>query len=190
MAALNLSSLGGRKKRQKINLLPQEEFAASTMGRILAWALSTFRVIVIITEVIIMGAFLSRFWLDARNADLSDEIQQRQAVIVASKEFEDEFNSVQKKLSIISALSKEVPPAQVLGNTTPALPQDIFIDTYSHVNKEVRIKGISPSERSIAQFMTNLSALENTKKATLTQLDTQEGQESLLIFGVTVELKE
>ena len=50
-------------RKEEINLLPQKGFEATTAGRILAWILSTFRIIVIITELLVMVAFLSRFWL-------------------------------------------------------------------------------------------------------------------------------
>ena len=81
--------MAARKKSSRINLLPQEEFAASTLGRILAWILSTFRILVIMTELIVILAFLSRFWLDARTTDLNEEIKQylRFTAQIAIEEF-------------------------------------------------------------------------------------------------------
>ena len=70
-------------KNKSINLLPQEEFDASIFGRTLKWAMGTFRIIVIITEMVVMGAFLSRFWLDAQNSDLDNSIKIASAQISA-----------------------------------------------------------------------------------------------------------
>jgi len=183
--------MAARKKRKSINLLPQEEFAASTKGRILAWLLSTFKTIVIITEMIIMGAFLSRFWLDAKSADLNEEIQQKQAVIAASKDFEDEFKNTQTKLSIISGLSKKEESSQeILAQITSRLPQNIYLNSFSYSESKVKIRGISPSELAIAQLITNLGEIENFEEITLSQLDTSEDQSSLLIFGVTIDLQQ
>ncbi len=66
--------MAARKNQQLINLLPQEEFAVSTLGRILAWLMSTFRYIVIAVEMVVMLAFLSRFWLEwnTHDVDLAD----------------------------------------------------------------------------------------------------------------------
>ena len=89
--------MAARKKRQ-INLLPQEEFAASTLGRVLNWLLTTFRYIVIVTEIVVMTAFLSRFWLDAKSTDLNELIKQKQAVIAASADFEKEFRLTKDNL--------------------------------------------------------------------------------------------
>ena len=83
--------MAARKKQAQVNLLPQEEFAGTTFGRTLRWAMSSFRIIVIATEMIVMLTFLSRFWLDARNADLNDLIKQKSAVLSASADFEKEF---------------------------------------------------------------------------------------------------
>src|SRR5512144_1767398 len=93
-------------KSKSINLLPQEEFENSVLGRILRWATGSFRVIVIITEMVVMGAFLSRFWLDAQNSDLNDSIQIKSAQISAQKDFENQFRQIQKKLDIYKGISK------------------------------------------------------------------------------------
>src|SRR3989304_6667942 len=96
-----------KKSTHQINLLPQEQFAASTSGRILAWALSTFRIIVIITELVVILAFLSRFFLDAQNADLSEQIEQKSGIVAASSDFEKTFRQTQKKLEIFSVLTDQ-----------------------------------------------------------------------------------
>jgi len=85
-------------KSKQINLIPQDEFESSNFGRILKWALSTFRIVVIVTELIVMSAFLSRFWLDAKNSDLNEEINVNKSQIIAYKDIETEFRSLQKNL--------------------------------------------------------------------------------------------
>ncbi|KKR69678.1 MAG: hypothetical protein UU12_C0039G0005 [Candidatus Woesebacteria bacterium GW2011_GWA2_40_7b] len=92
-------------KTKTINLLPQEEFDVSTLGRILKWAMGTFRIIVIVTEMIVMTAFLSRFWLDAQNSDLNDAIAIKTAQISAQSDFEKQFRILQHKLSIFKTLT-------------------------------------------------------------------------------------
>jgi len=176
-----------KKKRKQINLLPQEEFAASTKGRILTWFLSTFRVVVVATEVLIMGAFLSRFWLDVTSADLSDEIDQNLAVVNALEDFEDDFKDTQRKLKIVSTLSeKDFGATSLINQISSLLPSNIFLTTYLFEENEVKIKGLSPSEASIAQTITNLKEVEGYDSVTLTQLDTGEDFSSLLVFGITL----
>lgn len=179
--------MAARKKKKQINLLPQEEFAASTKGRILTWFLSTFRIVVVATQVLIMAAFLSRFWLDVTSADLSDEIEQKQRVVEAFREFESDFKNTQKKLRIISNLSEQDSnTTSILNEISSRLPSDIYLTTYSFEENEVKIKGLSPRESSIAQAIVNLQEIEGFDSVKLTQLDTEEGLSSLLVFGITL----
>lgn len=188
---LDLKLFGNKKKGSKpINLLPKEEFAASTKGRILTWILSTFKTIVIVTEMIIMTAFFSRFWLDAKSSDLNEEIRTKQAVLAASKEFEDEFKNVQKKLKIISELSEDsLKPQEILSYISSMLPQDIYINSFSLNEKTIQIKGVSPSEKSIAQFIVNLDGDDSLGEPSLNELGTAEDQTSLLTFGIVINLE-
>ena len=91
-----------KKKTSVINLLPQEEFRKSPVGRILHWATTTFRTIVIITELIVIVAFLSRFSLDAKNADLNDIVRQNQSIIESYKDFEIEFRQIQQRIKSVA----------------------------------------------------------------------------------------
>lgn len=177
------------KKEKRINLLPQEEFAASTLGRVLAWLMSTFRIIVIVTEVVVMGAFLSRFWLDARAADLTDLIRQRQAIIEASEEFETEFRQTQAKLRIFSNIvTSQEGVSETLTTTSSYLPTDIFLTSFSIGQGSVQIKGVSPTEISIAQLLANLESVEEFQDVALTQVDTSEELGGLLTFTLKISL--
>lgn len=182
--------MAARKKGTGINLLPQEEFASSTMGRALSWALSTFRIIVIITEVVVMAAFLSRFWLDARVADLNDAIAQNKAVIEATSEFEKDFKSAQNRLGIFTALaSEEAGAADTLELITSYIPTNVALTSYGFLPNKASVKGVSTSERSIAQFIANLESEENFEEVSLTQLGASEDQASQLIFTLDISLK-
>ncbi|MBU0572594.1 PilN domain-containing protein [Patescibacteria group bacterium] len=181
--------MAARKKKNRINLLPQEEFAQSTLGRVLAWLLSSFRVIVIITEVFVMMVFLSRFWLDAKSADLNDLIKQRQAVLVASVDFENEFRGAQKKLSIFSELTAVDKPTTGHLNTTSSLvPPEIVLSSFSFVGDDIKIEGVSPNERGIAQFVANLDASDEFEEVAITQISTDKEIQVLLTFSLKLTL--
>ena len=165
--------MAAQKKQAQVNLLPQEEFAGTTFGRTLRWAMGSFRIIVIATEMIVMLAFLSRFWLDARNADLNDLIKQKAAVLSASADFEKEFKDTQKKLTIFDALAvEEGAPSSLLGTITTLMPTDILLLSYAFSGEAIQIRGTSQNEISIAQFMVNLENSESFDKVTLNNLDT------------------
>lgn len=178
------------KSQSQINLLPREEFAGSTLGKMLLWALSTFRIMVIVTEMFVMLAFLSRFWLDARNVDLNDLIKQKQAVLATSSDFEKEFRNLQKRLKIFSALSTdERIISSYLTTIVSYLPTDISLDSFSWSGSTLQIKGASVTEGSISQLIVNLEESGSFEKVEMTNLDSSRQEGSLLSFTLRLTPK-
>src|SRR3989338_7415536 len=121
-----------KKKQSLVNLLPQNEFESSVVGRILKWILTTFRVIVITVELVVILGFLSRFWLDLRNSDLTDEIKQKEALVESYFGFEKEFKRTQKKIEIFSLASDEKNDTlPLLTSSVRRLPIDIQLLSFS-----------------------------------------------------------
>lgn len=176
-------------KKQVINLLPQEEFEKSTWGRTLRWATTTFRTIVIITEMIVILAFLSRFWLDAKNADLNDIIKQNGAVIEAYQDFENEFRSVQKGIQVFSILSSDPSLNSLITKAVNALPEDIRLISVSEVGNSLQVKGASASERSIVQYISNLSADPTFKEIKVTNAAASAENQAIIVFTLEANLK-
>jgi Tfp pilus assembly protein PilN len=177
------------KKEPKINLLPQEEFESSIVGRVLKWALSTFRIIVIVMEMVVMAAFLSRFWLDARNSDLNESIKQKQAVLTASADFEKEFRQVQKRLNIASVLYSVSQPSPSISSIASYLPVDVFLSSLSFTDDSVQVKGIASSEKGVAQFIANLESDKKIKEVSLSQVDSSKEGGISLVFTLKITLE-
>ena len=179
--------MAARKSKNQINLLLQEEFAGSTMGRVLLWALSTFRIIVIVTEMVVMIAFLSRFWLDARNVDLNDLIKQKQAVLASSSDFEKDFRNTQKRLKVFSALTPEERPiSSYLTTIASYLPSDTSLSSYSYSGGTIQVKGEAVSEAGIAQFIVNLEEAGSFETVEMINLDSSRQETSLLSFTLRI----
>ena len=183
--------MSAHKKQEQINLLAQKGFEATTSGRILLWILSSFRVIVIVTEIIVMIAFLSRFWLDAQSTDLKEEIQQKQAVIAASLDFEKEFKKTQKKLSVFSEITQEEGKITLAINTVGSLlPPDAFLKSVAFSEQGIEIEGSTPNERSIQQIIVNLDSSNIFQDTILIELATPPDQLNLLNFKIRTQFKE
>jgi len=173
-------------KDKAINLLPQEEFDASILGRTLKWAIGTFRIIVIVTEMIVMGAFLSRFWLDAQNSDLSGSIKVKSAQIVAQTEIEKEFRDTQSRLNLVKQLKQAAPPSQKVDAIASKLPPDVSLTTVSVLENSVQVKGSSASEFGIAQFIANLKADPSFKSVDLGQINSSESNLAQTVFSIAI----
>lgn len=160
---------------REINLLPKEEFAMGTWGRILKWLLSTFRIIVVVVELVVMGAFLSRFWLDARSTDLNDQIKERQGVIAAFVETERDFRDAQDKLAVFAAITpEEKKNLPLIESITSYLPPDTLLSSITFVKDSFQVKAETVNELSIAQYLINLEASDKFKEIALQQLGSSE----------------
>ena len=138
--------------------------------------------------MIVMGAFLSRFWLDARNSDLNDEIKIKSAQIEAQSGFEKEFRNIQKKLSIFKTLSEAKKPTEIVEAMTSSMPSEVSLSSFSVQNDSAQIKGSSGSEIGIAQFISNLKTNPSVKNIELEQVNSSENNPSLLIFTIKVSI--
>lgn len=176
------------KKKNEINLIPVDKFAASSAGKILSWLLSTFRVIVIVVEMIVMLAFLSRFWLDAKNSDLNDEMKQKQALIAASKNFEDEFNATQDKISAFLALTTSAKSSNSLNDIPSVLPEGITLKSISISDTSILVDGESPSEGLIAQFIANLEGLDKYQGINLNQIGSNQDT-GMITYKIDIQKK-
>lgn len=179
-----------KKNEREINLLPQEEFEASTLGRILKWLLSTFRYIVIGTEMVVMMAFLSRFWLDAKSGDLTDAITQKQAIVSSYSTFEKQFRDVQSKLTIFKNFSTNSNlTSSVITEIAAKIPSDVTIQDISINGSKVSITATTTNESSASSFVINLSAskfLTNINLISVTSSTTVSGQ---IDFSISAILK-
>jgi Tfp pilus assembly protein PilN len=169
-----------------VNLLPQEEFNVSITGRVLHWAMSTFRIIVIVTEMIVMAAFLSRFWLDAQNSDLNDAIKIKSAQITTQANLEKEFKNIQLKVNIFKEMQVGVKPAQIVDAITSKLPADTVLTGISVSEGSALINGASAGESGIAQFITSLKADKTFKNVNLAGVNSSENNPAQTVFSVNV----
>jgi Tfp pilus assembly protein PilN len=173
-------------KNKAINLLPQEEFDISIIGRTLKWAMGTFRIIVIVTEIVVMAAFLSRFWLDAQNSDLTAAIKIKSAQIIAQAATEKEFRDVQSKLNIAKQIAPTVQPSQKIDAITSKLPSGVNLSSVSILDDSTQVKGSSASEFGIAQFVANLKADTSFKNVDLGQINSSEGNLAQTVFTIKI----
>lgn len=169
-----------------INLLPQEKFNVSITGRVLRWAMGTFRIIVIVTEMIVMAAFLSRFWLDAQNSDLNNTIKIKSAQISALAGTEKEFRAIQSKVNIVGKIQQTTKPGQIVDAITSKLSENVTLTGISVSDGTVLINCISQEESGISQFINNLKTSNTFKDVGLTSINSSVNNPAQTIFSVNL----
>jgi len=172
-------------KNKSINLLPSEEFNASTTGRILRWATGTFRLIVIVTEMVVMMAFLSRFWLDAQNSTLNNAIKLKSAQISAQASLEKQFRGIQSKLETFNQLSQDQKTSDLIGKITNKVPGSVTLSGITAGEGTINIRGTSFSDYDTMQFVASLAETP-FKSAELQQVSLSKDNPGTSDFTITV----
>lgn len=147
---------------KEISLLPNEANNNSFSARFLRWVTTVGRVVIIITEFIVIGAFLSRFWLDRKNSDLSEILRQQKAIIASTKDFETDYNSLQQRLIYIKNYYQNEPKyIKILDSLISSIPNGIYFESFN-LNKDKKTSQVSISaqlytyqESAIIGFITN-----------------------------------
>ena len=175
--------------RAAINLLPRSEFDLSLGGKFLKWALTTGRYIIILTEMVVILAFLSRFKLDSDLADLADRIEGKRKVLEALSESELGFRQTQTRLNLVRSLAKsQIDITGLLTQLDVAMPGERLI-TMSGVTlaeKEVTLTGESASEKNLGALLSNLSMNTRWKGVELSDITTDVLKKTT--FSITLKL--
>jgi len=150
--------------KKEVSLLPNADNNQTFFARTLRWLTTVGRVVLIFTELIVIGAFLSRFWLDRKNADLSETIRQQKAILTSTKEFEKDFISLQTRLDFIHNFYQKQPnyiPA--LNSLVESLPDGIFFQTLTMAHNDdkdpkttAKVELYAYQEEVIVDFISNL----------------------------------
>lgn len=166
---------------KKVNLLVREGFEYTTLGRVLTWALSAGRVIVILTELVVIAAFLSRFWLDRVLTDLNEANNNKRKQIEASGRFENDFRALQDRLVNYKKLAQKTEDSAKISQIASLLPADVSLKRISISKKDLQVTGFSLSEGGLAGL---IKGLADSKKYENVQLDglslSTEGQQGFV----------
>jgi len=154
-------------KKREISLLPAEEDVYSFSARALRWATVTGRYIIVLTEFIVILAFLSRFILDRQNADLSEVIRQQKAILQSTQDFEKEYDLLQKRMAFVKNYYDQpqnyIESINSLIESTPLdiIYKSILIKKDDQGQIFTTISILTQNEDSVKNFMGNLSANSN-----------------------------
>lgn len=151
-----------KKKFSSINLIPQDEFDKSLVGKSLKWALTTGKSIVILTEFVVILAFLSRFKLDRDLNDLNEVILQKQNIVESYSQVEERMLDVQARMTLAGEISSTtVNVSQSMDELALLVPIGTKLDTVELNQTDWVLRGVAGSETGFATLM---SRLENSGK--------------------------
>lgn len=151
-----------------INLLGEETIAHTPQGRIVQWALTYGRYIMIGTEIVVLLAFISRFSLDRKLTDLKEEISQKQAILEANLPLENDIRSLQDRLSRIkSVITEQKRPVDAITFTQTILPPDVYLTSLDIIREKLILSLVAGTAEGFSRFLANF---QSSKTITNTEL--------------------
>ncbi len=176
------------EKKKKISLLGEKPLEVTAWGRFVNWLTFSGRGILVFTELIVLLAFISRFWLDAKNNDLGEIVRQKRVILESSSQFEKDFLELQQKLDSVDTYFVSLPDLKTFLDTiVENLPGDISLTSFAFSVKDstyqVNINIQVFSEESLALFINQLSKDERVAKIRIGKIEKDK-----LEKGTTVDL--
>ena len=118
------------------------------------WATTVGRVLVVLTEFVVLLAFASRFYFDKKLDDLGEVLTQKEVQIAAYADVEVEMRKVLAKQQSVETTQKEgLGFASKIDSLTQIMPTGTVLDSLSLDKSGLAITGKAQSEYGFAQFI-------------------------------------
>lgn len=156
------------QKFSKINLLPKDAFEFSTLGRVLRWALTSGRVLVVLTEFVVILAFGSRFYYDRKLNDLMETIDQKQAVVESYADIEKQMRDLLAREKIIdNYLKNNLRVSERIRQIKSVTPAGVSYEQITVMPTNLDLSGRAGSETAFYQVLTGLTALPDVTEVSV-----------------------
>lgn len=139
-----------------INLVPKDPFFESTIGRVLKWALTIGRYIVIFTELIVIISFITRFSLDRRVTDLNGSINQKKNVIQSFGELESNVRTTQFKIDNYKQVEQQTNIAEIFPALSEITPNGVVLDQLTIKSDQISFTGFANSQSVLNTMINNI----------------------------------
>jgi len=177
-------------KPKKINLLIQEGFENTQIGKVLNWLLGAGRVIVILTELVVIIAFLSRFWLDRQLTDLIEENKTKKTQLESSVNFETDYKNLQARLLAVKELDRlKLVSSEYIKEATRLLPAEVLLSNISYNQDKVTLVGTSLNEAGLAGLLKSLEESAKFTGVSLTNISLDKSTPGAINFSLGAEIE-
>lgn len=145
-----------------INLLTAEIKPQGQWDRIYTWTISTAKYIIIITELMVLGAIGYRFVLDSKIAVLDEDIESQNSIMTQRKPEEERIkNLISSVDSIKSMEDSRYSLSSYYIQIQPLIPVGISVSSFSIDIQGCSISGTAANNDVLLQLERNLKSQEN-----------------------------
>ncbi len=169
----------------EVNLLPQDDMEQHPGGKFLKWALSWGKKIIVLIELIVVIAFLSRFKLDSDVANNSEEIARRKTIILASKDFEKEFRQVQTKVNKVKSITSLPNSVTIYDVVQTLIPSSVNVGSISITGTKVNLEG-EGEDSALSKMVADFKSSPDFSDVVLEKV-TKQGDSTQISFSLSAE---
>ncbi|MBI2326455.1 PilN domain-containing protein [Candidatus Collierbacteria bacterium] len=161
----------------KINLLPKDSFELSVLGKILKWALTSGRILVVLTEFVVILAFGSRFYFDKKLNDLIEVIGQKQAVVESYVDIENKIRDLLSRQAVVDKYLKEnLEISEVINQIKRVTPVDVSFTEISVDEAGFSLTGMAGSEGGLASLLVGVNNISSVTGISVGSIDYDQRQ--------------
>lgn len=156
------------------------------IDRFILWTLSAGRLIIILTEIVALSAFLYRFSLDRNLIDLNDKIKNEETILKYLQKNEEKFRNIQERLSSIDKFSNmALLTTSTLNGFIASLPPDMSFKDIQYNNKKLDMTGSVPTASSLSNFVKTLKTDPGIKSVRLGRIENKISN-STIVFSISI----
>ena len=175
-----------KKRSHTINLVKGK--GSGLVEKFVDWALTIGRILVIITEIIALSAFIYRFGLDRQLIDLHSKIKQEETLVAAFKNKEETYRNLQDRIKLASTLSSSSQEKIKLFQDVVSLaPEGMTIEQFSISENSISINTRYNSVSSLSAFINALKAYKPIKSVSVNTIENRLSTAELVV-SITVSL--
>lgn len=155
----------------KVNLLPQSQLELSFWGKFLKWAVTTGRYIIILTELVVILAFLSRFKLDEDLRTLNEQINTQVGFLESQTSEMADFSRLQTRLDLTNRmLVGRLQAGETMDYVEKLLPKEVVPLNRMFSKSETTLTGATLNESAMGKLMLSFSQDPQWKTVDVTEI--------------------
>lgn len=157
---------------QSINLVKDRK--PHLLDQFIGWAVTIGRALVIVTELVALGAFLYRFGQDRQLVDLHDKIAQEQNIVNFLKKNELTYRNLQTRLDLANTIIlNQTQVSKTFQDILNLIPGDMTIKTITFAPDTMKIDASVGSVTSLSGFVDALKTYPTIDNVSIDKIETK-----------------
>jgi len=184
---MKLPAFFGHKR--SINLLPRDAFESSTLGIILEWSLVFGKWAVILTQLVVIGAFLYRFTLDRSLTDLRKSIAKNVAIVKSYDQVERDFTLAQKQVNQAKlALGSQSTMLKTLEKIQTITPKEVWYDRLNFTPEGIALTAYAASLPGFGRFLNSVQTDSQFNGVRIGRIESSSAKGAQMQFDISITL--